>query len=144
MDVLKFLKSIRAKRNELNTLVETRDTLRATLMPSGIRYDLDRVQTSPSDRMLEVNVDLYEINITIENRMNLLIRDIQLATHVIDQIEPSELRTLLWLRYISGDRPTTWEDVAKEMNYSVQHVKEYMHEKAISEARIIWRNLNTH
>ena len=144
MDVLKFLKSIRAKRNELITLTETRDTLRSTLMPSGIRYDVDKVMTSPSDRMLEVNVDLYEINVTIENRMNLLIRDIQLASHVIDQVESSELRTLLWLRYISGERPATWEEVASEMNYSTQHVKEYMHEKAISEARIIWRNLNTH
>ena len=61
MDVLKFLKCIRSKRFELADLKEQRDEIYYSLMPSGIRYDLDKVQTSPTDRMPAVAGDLAEV-----------------------------------------------------------------------------------
>ena len=61
MDVLKFLNSIRDKREEVNLLKGKRNELYYSLMPSGIRYDLDKVQTSPEDRMPVVAGDLDEI-----------------------------------------------------------------------------------
>ena len=143
MDVLKFLKSIRAKQNELHTLIDTRDTLRLMLLPSGIRYDLDKVQTSPEDRMPGVASDLVEIENNIDRCVARLSKDIRLAQEVIEQCPSPECRELLMLRYVSGDRRRSeWNEIAKKMGYSASHVNGYLHGKAISEARVAWKNVS--
>jgi len=144
MDVLKFLKCIRSKRFELADLKEQRDEIYYSLMPSGIRYDLDKVQTSPTDRMPDVAGDLAEVQAIIDQRIERLSGDIMLANHVIDQMPTAECRQLLMLRYLSGKRrPLSWNDIADKMDYSVDHVQGKLHRKAINEARAVWRKENS-
>ena len=59
-DVLVFLKRIRRERHELKVVQETAAELRAMLLPSAIRYDKDRVQTSPVDIMPERIAEIAE------------------------------------------------------------------------------------
>ena len=148
MDVLKFLKSIRSKRLLLNTLDLERKQLQSELFPSGIRYDRDRVQTSPSDRMPDIASDLLDLDKAIEVQITELSRDIHLANEVISQIQSPEYQQLLHLRYIVASKKNprgimNWEEVASEMGYSTRHVMGYMHGKAIAEARKIWKKVNT-
>ena len=143
MDVLKFLKCIRSKRFELADLKEQRDEIYYSLMPSGIRYDLDKVQTSPTDRMPAVAGDLAEVQTIIDQRIERLSNDILLANRIIDKMPTAECRQLLMLRYLSGKRrPLSWNDIADKMDYSVDHVQGKLHRKAINEARAVWRKEN--
>lgn len=143
MDVLKFLKCIRNERLEIISLKETRDDIYYSLMPSGIRYDLDKVQTSPVDRMPTVAGNLAEIQTILDGRIEKLSDDLVLANRVIDQVPTAECRELLSLRYLAGGRkPLSWTDVAERMDYSVDHVQGKLHGKAINEARTIWKKEN--
>lgn len=144
MDVLKFLKSIRSKRAEITTLKRARDELYWSLMPSGIRYDLDKVQTSPQDRMSETAGDLYEIQDKLDHMIAALASDVNLAVDLVSQMPTPECRQLITLRYLGTDRELSkWESVAQDMGYSLDHVKGSLHGKAISEARTVWAKLNT-
>lgn len=138
-DVLKFLKGIRAKKKEIEALKLARNELYYSLMPSGIRYDLDKVQTSPGDRMPGVAGDLYEIQQQLDEMITSLAQDIIRATQLVNRMQTSEYRQLLVLRYINLDRKgSTWESVAKNMGYTPEYVRGELHGKAIKEARAIW------
>ena len=147
MDILKLFKSIRAKRSLLNTLELEREQLRLSLLPSGIRYDTDRVQTSPTDRMLETAAELSDLDQKINDQIARIRTDIDLAHDVIQKIPTPEYQQLLHLRYlvVSKKNPRgvmSWEEVADEMGYSPAHIKGYMHGKAVAEARQVWRSLS--
>lgn len=139
MDVLKFLKSIRSKRAEITTLKRARDELYWSLMPSGIRYDLDKVQTSPQDRMSETAGDLYEIQDKLDHMIAALASDVNLAVDLVSQMPTPECRQLITLRYLGTDRElSTWESVAQDMGYTPEYVRGELHGKAIKEARTVW------
>lgn len=140
MDVKVFLRDIRAKRTEIANLSEAREQLESTLLPKAIRYDMDKVQTSASDRMITVAANLNEIDRKLEERIIRLSADISLAYDLVGQVRTPECREVLMLRYLMGTRqPLTWAEVADQMGYSVQHVKEKLHGKAIAEAREVWK-----
>ena len=144
-DVLKFLNSIRDKREEVNLLKGKRNELYYSLMPSGIRYDLDRVQTSPEDRIPVVAGDLDEIQHKLDGMIASLMRDVNLATELVNRMQKSKHRQLILLRYFGTDREsTTWEKVAKEMGYTPEYVRGTLHGEAIKEARTIWNSLQNH
>lgn len=142
MDVKVFLKGIRDKRFELNILKDKRDEIYYSLMPSGIRYDLDKVQTSPVDRMPVAAGDLEEAQKKIEVMIESLSHDINLAMKMVSQMKESKHRQLVMLRYFGVDRKTTeWKYVADVMGYTEEYVRGELHGEAIREARGIWKSL---
>ena len=143
MDVKVFLKGIRDKRFELKILKDKRDEIYYSLMPSGIRYDLDKVQTSPVDRMPVAAGDLEEAQQRIDALINSLSHDINLAMRVVNQMQESKHRQLIMLRYLGLDRKaTSWEHVADVMGYAPEYVRGELHGQAIKEARQIWKSLH--
>ena len=143
MDVKVFLKGIRDKRFELQLLKEKRNEIYYSLMPSGIRYDLDKVQTSPTDRMPVAAGDLEEAQQRIDALIDLLSHDINLAMRVVNQMQESKHRQLIMLRYFGVDRKTTeWKYVADVMGYTEEYVRGELHGEAIKEARQIWKSLH--
>ena len=142
MDVKVFLKGIRDKRFELQLLKEKRNEIYYSLMPSGIRYDLDKVQTSPTDRMPVAAGDLEEAQQRIDALIDSLSHDINLAMRVVNQMQESKHRQLIMLRYFGVDRKTTeWKYVADVMGYTEEYVRGELHGEAIKEARQIWKSL---
>ena len=142
MDVKVFLKGIRDKRFELQLLKEKRNEIYYSLMPSGIRYDLDKVQTSPTDRMPVAAGDLEEAQQRIDALIDSLSHDINLAMRVVNQMQESKHRQLIMLRYFGVDRKTTeWKYVADVMGYTEEYVRGELHGEAIKEARGIWKSL---
>lgn len=141
-DILKFLKQIRVKRRELGILENTIKELRFMLMPSGIRYDLDKVQTSPEDRMSQTVDDLLTVERRQKKQLDRLMSDLAKAEKLIESMPTPEYRELIRLRYISGGlKPMTWEQIAEQMGYSSDHVRGKLHGKAIIEARQVWKDL---
>lgn len=143
-DVLVFLKRIRRERHELKVVQETAAELRAMLLPSAIRYDTDKVQTSPEEHLSTYVSELVEIEQHEQTVIERLKKDIRMVEQLLERMPTQEHRLLLRLRYLSGGvRALTWEEIAEQMGYSTVHVRGYMHGKAIGEARKIWRKVNT-
>ena len=141
-DVIVLLKRIRTARRELGDLRKTMEELRYLLLPSGIRYDRDRVQVSPEDRM-HANADkLLDLERIEQQQVERLTADILTAEMVLAQMKKPEHRELIRLRYISGEvRPLTWKQVADRLGYDADHVRGKMAKNALKEANQIWRKL---
>lgn len=141
-DILRFLKQIRTKRRELGILDNSIREMRFMLMPSGIRYDLDNVQTSPEDRVSQSVADLVAVELRQKRQIERLMSDIAKAEKLIETMPTPEYRELIRLRYVSGGlKLMTWEQVAEQMGYSADHVRGKLHGKAINEARKVWNDL---
>ena len=141
-DILKFLKQIRTNRRELGILENSIQEMRFMLMPSGIRYDLDKVQTSPEDRLSQSVADLVAVERRQKRQIERLMSDIAKAEKLIEVMPTPEYRELIRLRYVSGGlKLMTWEQVAEQMGYSADHVRGKLHGKAIAEARRVWSDL---
>lgn len=141
-DILRFLKQIRTKRRELGILDNSIREMRFMLMPSGIRYDLDKVQTSPEDRLSQSVADLVAVELRQKRQIERLVSDIAKAEKLIETMPTPEYRELIRLRYVSGGlKLMTWEQVAEQMGYSADHVRGKLHGKAIAEARRVWAEL---
>ena len=138
MNMLKFFKSVRAERADIATLQLRISELELSLLPSGIRYDTERVQTSPTDRMLEIAAKCDALERKMQEKLSKLNADMLKAMTIVQAMPTPEYRQLLTLRYLTPAR-LSWEQIAEVMDYSVDHVKGYMHNAALNEAR----NVNT-
>lgn len=95
-----------------------REALKACLLPSGITYDQDKVQTSASDRMSEVMAKVADLNLQIEvlqSERGLAILEISQA---IDSLEDEREKTVLDAYYIGQ---LCMADIAEHLGYSVSH-----------------------
>lgn len=120
-DAKKFLRKIRIERSEIRILERKINETRLELLPGAIRYDLDKVQADPKDRMFEAIEELAEYNIQLKKMIKKLYRDQAQAASHIAKIPESEQRQVLELYYLSQRNPT-WDSVASEMNYSRRKV----------------------
>lgn len=94
-----------------------KERLYYSLLPSGIRYDAEKVKSSPRDPMPAYIAEAEEIDELIRSLKDML-RDaeneILSAITVLDTTEAMIIR----LRYVDG---LSWEKVAREVNYSRAH-----------------------
>ena len=135
----RFFKRIRNERSDVETLQLRIKELQLSLLPSGIRYDTDKVQTSPSDKMIEVAAKVDALERQMQKKLTALNADMIKAIAIVQAMPTPEYRQLLTLRYLTGSR-TSWKQISEIMGYSEQHVKQYMHESALIEAS----KVNTH
>lgn len=138
MDVLTFLKRVRAEREDAEPIQMRIEELRATLLPAGIRYDRDKVQFSPADRMPEVMGEIDELIRENQRQLERLAEDIATAHRLVSQMPTPEYQRLITLRYLTGRR-TSWKEIAEMMDYDETYVRGKLHGKAVEEARKIWR-----
>lgn len=95
------VRKIDSRIRRMTMLIET---LRASLLPSGIRYDLDKVQTSAKDTIPDVMAKISELEGKVIE-MYLERADAVLRIEAcIDSIEDPELREILTAFYSKGER----------------------------------------
>ena len=136
--MLKFFKTVRNERADIETLQLRIKELQLSLLPRGIRYDSDKVQTSPSDQMLEVAAKVDALERKMQTKLLKLNQDMVRAMEIVQAMPTPEYRQLLTLRYLTGHM--SWKQIADVMGYSDDHVRGYLHKMAIEEAR----KVNTH
>ena len=61
-----FLTSVRKIEAEIQKLTIRHDELQTCLLPGAIRYDGDRVQTSPDDKMSEIAAEVVDLERQIQ------------------------------------------------------------------------------
>lgn len=130
--MLKFFKMVRSERADIETLQLRIKELQMSLLPSGIRYDKDKVQTSHSDQMLEIAAKVDDLERKMQSKLAKLNADMVKAMTIVQAMPTPEYRQLLTLRYLTGRM--SWEQIAEVMGYSVDHVKGYLHKMSIDEA----------
>ena len=113
-----YLLQIRRKGHIIRRKQLLCEELRSSLGARAIQYDRDRVQTSPTDKVSEVICKVIDLEEQIERlqlEKALLIIEIGDA---IEQLEDEKEARILTAYYI---RRLTMEQVAEEMDYSLQH-----------------------
>lgn len=119
MTVKQFLYSVRDEQKEIEELTDRIYEMRMFLLPSGIRYDTDKVQTSPDDKLSEYEAKIADYSMLLGQKKEALIQRRQQAQGMIDLLEDSRERQVLDIYFLSVKRPNMRE-VAAIINYSVQ------------------------
>lgn len=112
-----FLMQIRRKEIIIRRKETQRDELRACLLPGAVRYDRDKVQSTPTDKMSDVMARVDELDREIEQlrceKATLVIE----ISDAIEKLEDDNEKTVLTEFYIAR-APMT--QAADAINYSVR------------------------
>lgn len=124
-EAYEFLNSVRTIHYQWLRLKSKRDELESCLLPAGIRYDKDKVQSSPEDTLSKVVAEIVEI----ENDMNQLqvqkAKRIEAIDDAINGLDSDEERTALMLRFVSR---VPVKDIADTMGYAEPTVYKFLNQ----------------
>ena len=118
-----FLNSARVLHWEWLRLKAKHDELESCLLPAAIRYDKDKVQTSPEDPMAKVVAEINELEIEMNKIQLKKSKQIAKIDKAISTLASDEERTALTMRYINRI-PVT--DIADAMGYSIKRIYQFM------------------
>ena len=122
-----FLNSARVLHLRWLRLKAKHDELQSCLMPSGIRYDKERVQSSPDDAMAKICAEIDHL----EKQMDQLALDksrrIDEIIRAINKLQSEEERTALTMRFINR-KPVS--QIAEAMGYAEPTIYKFMNQGA--------------
>lgn len=96
-----------------------RRELRSCLLPSGITYDKDPVQTSPEDSMVRIMAEVDELDQQIDTLRRSMAAEILRISRVIDQMDDPREATVLDAYYLGRK---SMQEIADHLHYSTRHV----------------------
>lgn len=96
-------------------LVSKKKMLESCLYPSGIRYDLDKVQGSRENQMERLVGEISEIDKKIDDLNAEKIKKAAEIENTIDKLDNDETKTVLSFRFIADMRVN---DIAEVRGYS--------------------------
>ena len=117
-----FLNSARVLHWQWLRLKSKHDELETCLLPAAIRYDKDKVQTSPDDQMSKICVEIHELELEMARVQRRKYTQIEKIERAINDL-PDEERTALTMRYINRKSVT---EIAEKMGYSEQRIYQFM------------------
>lgn len=120
-----FLNSARVLHLQWLRLKAKHDALESCLLPAAIRYDRDKVQTSPEDAMSKIVAEINDLEVKMRMVQMYKARRIDEIDKFINAIESEEERTALAMRYISR---ISVPDIAEAMGYSEQRIYQFMNQ----------------
>lgn len=137
MNVEELFRNIRDIKNEIGVLEKKEQYQRLSMLPGAIRYDKDKVQSSPEDPMLKFAERISEIEELKRVRYEKLLAQNVIAETILNNMKTPKLRTLLYLRYIEGgvQYRYSWSEVAMDLGYDEQYVRWDLHHAALDEAQ---------
>lgn len=124
-----YLKQIGRITKEIERIDLEIERNRLLLMPGALRYDKDRVQTSPEDKLAAVSVEIETLRVEqVKRRAELARVKYRIITEVsaLPKLEHSEL---LYLRYVNL---LSLDEIAERMGYDPSHIR-HMHGWALDE-----------
>lgn len=125
-EVYDFLTAPGRTAAEIRTKRRIRAERMSAAIPGAIRYDVPRVQSSPSDRMSAMVAEADELDHEIVQLRNRLREERRQIAALAEQLDDQERRVIL-LRYI--DR-VTWPDIARALHRSKSTVHRIHREAA--------------
>lgn len=95
-----FLTSVRKIEAEIQKLTIRHDELQTCLLPGAIRYDGDRVQTSPDDKMSELAAEVVDLERQIQELRLHKSRKVREIEDAIRMLENDDEQMVLMGYYI--------------------------------------------
>ena len=133
-DAYDFLNQVRIIDLRILRLTARKKMLESCLYPSGIRYDLDKVQGSRENQLEKLTGEISEIEHKILDLYSEKLDKAAEINETISKVDSEEYRTILTLRYIGH---MSIGKIAESMNYSQDWVYK-KHRKAVDDVgRII-------
>ena len=120
-----FLNSARVLHWEWLRLKAKHDELESCLLPAAIRYDKDKVQSSPEDPMCKIVTEVMELEKEMKRIQLSKARQIAKIDQAISSLESDEQRTALTMRYVNRI-PVT--DIAEAMGYAEPTIYKLMNQ----------------
>ena len=121
MDAKSFFRAIRLERREIRILNEKIYAREMDLLPSGIRYDKDNIQTSIEDTMTAKLAELGDFEQKRKDLLKTLSARQAQAIEIISRIPDTKQRQVMEIYYFDTSNPT-WDDVADEMGYDRRYI----------------------
>ena len=118
-----YLNSVRVLHWRWLRLKARHDELESCLLPAAIRYDKDKVQTSPDDTISKIVAEISELETQMNEVLLAKAKRINEITNIIHSLESDEERTALTMRYINR---VPVADIAEAMGYSVKRIYQFM------------------
>lgn len=110
-----FLNSVRVLHWEWLRLKAKHDELESCLLPAAIRYDKDKVQTSPEDPMGKIISEIIELEKEMKKVQLNKSKQIEKIDKELSRLASDEQRTALTMRYINR---IPVSDIAEAMGYA--------------------------
>ncbi len=128
-EAYEFLNAVRVIDLQILRLQSKKKMLESCLYPSGIRYDLDKVQGDRDNRLEKITGEIFEVERRIRDLYSRKIDKAADIESIINKLESEEFRTILTLRYIGH---MSINKIADSMGYSPDWVYK-KHRKAVDE-----------
>lgn len=129
MDAKQILRDTRSKIREVAELQRHLSVLKKSVLPGGIRYDIDKVQSSTSDKITEKFAEIGDLEAELEQEIRDLTTDIYRAHRMIQSLSSPEQRRVLRAYYLPHidaedymDDLPSWLEVARSLHYSEAHI----------------------
>lgn len=119
MNAKDLLYQVRDEQKEIDIIRRKIEEAELALLPSGIRYDRDKVQASPDDPMLKLAVKLEYYEAELRKHQAALLAKRMKAFRMVSRLTDSTQRQVLEL-YFLGGRRIRMREVAKIIGYSEQ------------------------
>lgn len=119
MSIKEFLNGGRRLNLEINELIKERDKSFVLACGTAVKYDVERVQTSPGNVTESKFIRYTEITTEIDRKIDELYSYRCEIHRLINTIDNSIYRAVLIARYINCD---TWEKIAENMGYNIRHI----------------------
>lgn len=114
-----FLKQPRKIEAEIHKKMLKRDALRSCLLPSGIRYDLDKVLSSPADQMSEIEAEVIDLSREIAELKAQKAKTIVQVSEAITRLDSDLEQEVLLAYYLAG---MTLKMIGQKKHYSPRGV----------------------
>lgn len=117
-EVYNLLTAPRRTKYKMEQIKARSVAIRYTLLPSGIRYDTDRVQSSPSDLMPEKMALIDQLDRELKELDGVYDRQIDNIRKACDEMGKEPEKTIIIMQYIGG---RSMIEIADVLNYSVSY-----------------------
>ena len=123
-EIKEYFRQIRKEQNEIKSLQATINSKECDMLPQGIRYDKDRVQTSPRDTMPERCGEIASYRMELNESMERLLDHKAEAERMLRDLKDPDEREVMRYYYMRPEDGylMTWDQVAIRMNYYKRHV----------------------
>lgn len=120
-----FLNSARVLHWQWLRLKAKHDELESCLLPAAIRYDKDKVQTSPDDQMSKIIAEINDLEVEMAKIQMRKSKQIERIDKAINALASDEERTALTMRYINR---IPVSDIALAMGYAEPTIYKFMNQ----------------
>lgn len=124
-DAYRFLMRVRELDSQIMREELTIAEIKSSLLPGAIRYDKDKVMTSPEDRLPEVfaRIDERERKVAeMRERKAAVIEEIDEALkRMAEEVEGDKGRVQVDILYLYYVKRESLKDTAEQVGYSIQY-----------------------